>query len=83
MIQHGNEFIAQSIPNKMLKSMNIRILRDISKKECSSKEAIKKYNKLIEAAQEILANDLQMPIREASQEVKTLDVKRIARLRKL
>ena len=82
-IHYGNEFISQSIPNNMLRAMDIRLLRDIKQRKCSVEEAIKKYNRVIEAAQEILNNNLQLPIREASHGVRELDVNRIARLRKL
>ena len=80
---YGNEFLVKGgIPNYLFKTIDIRLIKLLENKK-NIKEVIEYYNKLILIAELIKKLDLDIKIREMSNENITLDIEKIIKMPKM
>ena len=80
---YGNEFLVTGgIPNYLFKTIDIRIIKLLENKN-NIKEVVEYYNKLILIAELIKKLDLDIKIREMSNENITLDIDKIIKMPKM
>lgn len=75
---YGNEFLSNSINVDKLRSVDIRLLELINKKDSSINNIIKKYNCLKEVALEIKKRKLDISLREMSKDKFNIDIDKIS-----
>ena len=84
-INYGNEFLSyKSIPNNMIRSVDLRLLEYVNGKNCTIKDAVDKFNYLVTAAKTLKNSKLNIPLRETSYDKNNmLDINKISSIPKL
>lgn len=84
-INYGNEFLSyKSIPNDMIRSVDLKLLEYVNDKNCNIKEAVGKFNYLVTVAKTLKNSKLNIPLRETSYDKNNmLDINKISSIPKL